>query len=196
MKIRWRAWARRLHRDLGFAFVGLTLVYAISGLAVNHIADWDANFSHSEETRPLPATVVRDSSGRATPDAQAIAQIVAEEWQLGPMRDLFADGDEVELQFDGTRVVIDTHTASARIESRRPRWLIRSANWLHLNRGKRSWTIIADAYAIALLLLSATSVFMLPSRSENRRRSLIFLTLGLAVPVLYVVLSGGPQPGG
>ena len=32
---------RWLHRELGFFAVGLTLVYAISGIAVNHVHHWD-----------------------------------------------------------------------------------------------------------------------------------------------------------
>ena len=40
----WRAFIRGLHRDAGYLAVGLTVVYALSGLAVNHIAQWDSNF--------------------------------------------------------------------------------------------------------------------------------------------------------
>ena len=43
-----RPWLRALHRDLGYLAVGLTLVYAVSGLAVNHLADWDPNFANVE----------------------------------------------------------------------------------------------------------------------------------------------------
>ena len=39
---------RALHRDFGYIAVGLTFIYALSGLAVNHIADWDPNFENYE----------------------------------------------------------------------------------------------------------------------------------------------------
>ena len=32
-----RKWNRIIHRDLGYIAVGLSLVYAISGVVVNHI---------------------------------------------------------------------------------------------------------------------------------------------------------------
>ena len=41
-KLKIRPWVRAIHRDLGYVAVGLTFVYAISGLAVNHVADWDS----------------------------------------------------------------------------------------------------------------------------------------------------------
>ena len=44
MKINWRRWNRVLHRDLGYFFFGITLIYSISGIALNHIADWNPSY--------------------------------------------------------------------------------------------------------------------------------------------------------
>ena len=59
VKKRWRAWLRAIHRDVGYLVVGLTLIYALSGLAINHIQDWDPNFVTYEKSRPSfkPATL-------------------------------------------------------------------------------------------------------------------------------------------
>src|SRR3954468_16598061 len=46
-------WVRALHRDFGFLVIGLTVIYAFSGLAVNHVADWDPNFQSYERTLDL-----------------------------------------------------------------------------------------------------------------------------------------------
>ena len=44
-RIRWRPWLRAIHRDVGYFSVGLTFIYALSGLAVNHIAsDGECNW--------------------------------------------------------------------------------------------------------------------------------------------------------
>ena len=44
---------RALHRDIGYFSVGLTVIYAASGLAVNHIADWGPNFTQVTRTHQL-----------------------------------------------------------------------------------------------------------------------------------------------
>ena len=49
-KLALRPWIRAVHRDLGYLAVGLTLVYALSGLAVNHVSDWDPSFQSYERT--------------------------------------------------------------------------------------------------------------------------------------------------
>ena len=40
-----RKWSRILHRDIGYFFIGTTLIYAISGIALNHMSDWNPNYS-------------------------------------------------------------------------------------------------------------------------------------------------------
>ena len=32
---RWRGWLRAIHRDLGYLAIGLTVIYAVSGLAIS-----------------------------------------------------------------------------------------------------------------------------------------------------------------
>jgi len=62
MPSRWRIrpLIRTLHRDIGYCAVGLTAVYALSGLAVNHVADWEPNFREIHQSYqlapPLPET--------------------------------------------------------------------------------------------------------------------------------------------
>jgi hypothetical protein len=77
-------------------------------------------------------------------------------------------------------------------EGQKPRFFIRVADWLHENRGKRAWTYVADTYAVLLLYLALSGLFMIPGRKGLKGRGAIIALAGAAVPVLYVVLSGGP----
>ena len=77
-------------------------------------------------------------------------------------------------------------------EGQRPRLLLRVANWLHLNRGKKAWTYVADTYAAGLLLLALSGMLMLPGRKGLFGRGGLLVLLGAAIPILYVQLSGGP----
>ena len=40
----WRKLIIATHRDVGYFFAGLTVIYAVSGIAVNHIEDWNPNY--------------------------------------------------------------------------------------------------------------------------------------------------------
>lgn len=183
--MRWRPWLRAFHRDVGYFCVGLTLIYAASGLAVNHIADWDPNYEPFERTVTLAAPLPDD-------DAQASAQVLA---QLGideAPTDVFRYEHELEIILPERELFIDATAGTILDRGQRARPALRIANWLHLNRGKQAWTIIADGYAVFLLFLACSGIFMLPGKKGIRGRGLLFVGLGLAVPALYVVFSGGP----
>jgi hypothetical protein len=181
-----RPWLRAVHRDLGNLAVGLTLVYALSGLAVNHISDWDPNFTSYETTHQL---------GPLTGEDDDIARQVAEKLGLRdkPTDVYRAAADQLEIVFQRRTLHVNPGTGQVIDEGQKPRLLLRAANWLHLNRGKKSWTYAADAYAAALLLLSATGLFMIPGKKGLIGRGGIFVLLGIAIPVAYVQLSGGPE---
>lgn len=181
----WRPLLRALHRDMGYVVVGLTVIYAVSGLAVNHIADWDPNLTHYDASHEL---------GALQGDADAIAANVR--GKLGikdePREVYAAAPDDIEVLFDRRTLHINPMTGHVADEGQKPRFFLRLANWLHLNRGKPAWRYIADAYAAVLLLLSVSGMFMIRGPKGLLGRGAVLVAAGIAIPVLYVTLAGGP----
>jgi hypothetical protein len=184
---RWRGWLRAIHRDIGYLAVGFTLIYALSGIAINHIKDWDPNFHATERTltiAPIPA----DAS-----DAAAV-KLVTDATGTGAPDDVFRAGDEIRLGYsDGTQVTAIGDTGQVTVQARSSRFFLRIANWLHYNRGKKAWTYVADIYAVMLLYLAISGIFMIKGKLGLRWRGTLLIGLGIAVPIAYVVLSGGPN---
>jgi hypothetical protein len=186
IKKRWRAWLRAIHRDFGYLAVGFTIIYAVSGLAINHIADWDPNFtSYTRESTiaPIPADV---------PDADAIARAQAALGVTGP-RSVLRAGDEIHLDWDKRSIVVYGDSGLVVDQGREARFFLRVANWLHYNRGKKAWTYMADVYAVMLLYLAISGLFMIKGKLGLKWRGTMLVSAGFAVPLLYVVLSGGPD---
>src|SRR5262245_28305879 len=100
----WRAWLRAIHRDLGNLALGLALVYALSGLAVNHIADWEPSFTSYQEIRELGGPV-------AGSDDEAAASVLGRLGIAGPARDVYrAAPDDLQIVFDRRTLHVDTAT--------------------------------------------------------------------------------------
>lgn len=185
-RIRWRPWLRALHRDCGYVAVGLTVVYALSGLAVNHIADWDPNFVNYERQFQLEAPVPEDEEAAA---ALALQQAGIDEEPI----DIYGPGDgSVEITLETRTLHLQMDTGRVFEEGQRERFFLRAANWLHLNRGKKAWTWFADGYAVLLLFLATSGLFMLPGKKGLRGRGAILVTAGVAVPVAYLAFVGSP----
>jgi len=181
---RWRPWLRALHRDTGYLAIGLTVIYACSGLAINHIADWDPNFeqiARKHDLGPLPK-----NEAEAT---RAVLQGLGIDEEPDQA---YLTGDRLEIYVGERTLLADLTNGHVNDDYRKPRFFLRVANWLHYNRGKRAWTFIADGFAILLLYLAISGAFMIKGRMGLRRRGAVLIAVGIAVPVLYVTFAGGP----
>lgn len=187
--VRWRPWLRAVHRDVGYVAVGLTFVYALSGLAVNHLTDFkDGDPSFKTYSRTLDV----DPSLRSLSDDTAIADALRSKLEIKETpREVFrASPDELEILFDKRSLHLNLATHTVVDEGQEPRVFLRFANWLHLNRGKKAWTIAADAYAAALLLLATSGVFMIAGKKGLLGRGAILVLVGVLIPVLYIHFAG------
>ena len=179
-----RAWLRAFHRDVGYAAVGLTVVYAMSGLAVNHVADWDPNFTDSSSTRELGTPLPTD-------DEEAKALVLSKLAITEAPREAYREGDEFEVLFEHRTLHVAVATGHVVEEGQKPRFFLRAANWLHLNRGKKAWKYFADAYAVGLLFLAFSGMFMIAGKKGLIGRGAFFVAAGAAVPIVYLILARG-----
>jgi hypothetical protein len=185
-KALWRPWVRAIHRDIGYVAVGLTFVYAMSGLAVNHITDWadgDPSFHTYSEAHEF---------GPLTGDDDAIADAVRGKLAIKdtPREVYRAADDQLDVLFDKRSLHVNPKTGHVVDEGQKPRFLLRAANWLHLNRGKKAWTYVADFYAAGLLVLATSGMFMIAGKKGFLGRGAVLVGLGVLVPVLYVAFAG------
>jgi hypothetical protein len=182
--MKWRKWNNIIHRDLGYLCVGLTVVYAVSGVAVNHIADWNPSFAIESRT-----ISVDDALARAVGAPEGVRSVL-EAVGLPPVfRATFRpDANRVRIFVEDGVVDIDLAAAEATVEVVRARPILREANFLHLNHAKRLWTWLADLYAVALGLLAVTGLFVLKGKKGITGRGAWLAGIGLAVPLLFLWL--------
>jgi hypothetical protein len=183
-RIQWRALLRAVHRDVGYTAVGLTFVYAVSGLAVNHVAAWDPNFVNTTSVHELGGAVPDD-------DEAAKAMVLAKLGIDGAPREVYREGDELEILFEHRTLHVTTATGHVVDEEQKPRFFVRAANWLHLNRGKKAWTWFADSYAVGLLFLATSGLFMIAGKKGLFGRGVFFVAAGIAIPLVYLALVRG-----
>lgn len=183
-RIQWRALLRAVHRDVGYAAVGLTFVYAVSGLAVNHVASWDPNFENTTSTHELGAPLPAD-------DAAARRLVLSRLGITDEPREVYREGDELEVIFEHRTLHVTTATGHVVDEEQKPRFFVRAANFLHLNRGKKAWTWFADSYAVGLLFLATSGMFMIAGKKGLFGRGIFFVAAGVAVPLVYLALVHG-----
>ncbi|MBU0551355.1 PepSY-associated TM helix domain-containing protein [Myxococcota bacterium] len=180
-KLPWRRWNHALHRDLGYLVAALTLIYAISGVAVNHTHQWNPNYRFERQEwrfEPMPLM-----------DKEALTAALIARLELPPPQSAFrATPHQIELFYEGYSVKADTREGRAEMERPRPRPLLSRLNALHLNHPKGAWTWFADAYAVCLAFLAISGLLMARGRRGFMGRGKYFFAAGLAVPIVFMLL--------
>jgi len=82
---------------------------------------------------------------------------------------------------------IDLPTGAVLIEQTRPRPVLFEMNQMHLNAPKRVWTLVADVYAAALIVLAVTGLFVLKGRTGIKGRGAWLTAAGALLPAVYWV---------
>jgi len=180
VSLNWRRWNTLLHRDVGFVCVGLTLLYALSGVAVNHRRDWNPNYTIEKAA----AQVLPMAAGQVmAADVQAILR------QLGENRlqERFfqPDPENVWIFVDGRVVKVHLPSGAVAHERVAKRSFWYPLNALHLNHPQGVWTWVADLYAVALAFLALSGLLML--RRQTLRRGLVLTVAGVVMPLLFIV---------
>ena len=181
--MRWRKLIIATHRDVGYFFAGLTVIYAVSGVAVNHIDDWNPNYVIRTEVMEVgvlpfgaPSELGAEVLGRMqiTEEPNSIVRMSQDELKI------FLEQRTLTVTLPGGRVV-DEHA--------RRRYAFFEVNYLHLNHGKGFWTWFADLYAVGLLILACTGIFIITGKKGLGGRGRRLLIAGLSIPIVYLVLA-------
>ncbi len=180
---RLRKICRWLHREMGFLVVGLTLIYAISGVAVNHVADFNPSYEQTRVHFTITPVELGPTDEVAT---RVIAQLPLTEavknvWRASP--------GQLRVIVDSGAYDVDLATGQVDATLLAPRPLLHDVNFLHLNHGKGLWTWIADAFAVILALLALTGILLVKGRKGLAGRGGVLLAIGLVIPVVYLIIA-------
>lgn len=182
--MRWRRLIIAVHRDVGYFFAGLTVIYAVSGIAVNHIDDWNPSYvirTDDVSLGPLPESGSRQQLAATVLDRMEIDETPESVVRMTP--------DELKIFLDRRTLTVTVPSGEVRDEHARRRYALYELNYLHLNHGKGFWTWFADAYAVGLTLLACTGIFIITGRKGLGGRGRWLLLAGLAIPIVYLALA-------
>ena len=170
-----------IHRDFGYFFAGTTIIYAISGIAVNHVNDWNPNFIIHRQPVEVEAPVERAEVNK--PWVMSILGRLGEQDNYRS-HDFPADG-KLKIYLDDGSVFLNLASGVGEHESVTRRPILYEMNRLHL-APKHAWLIFSDIFAVGLIVITVSGLFVLKGKYGVTGRCLLLVIAGVLVPIGFL----------
>jgi len=177
--MRWHKLNVVLHRDVGYLAFALTLVYGVSGVAVNHRADWNPSIRQTKTSMAITPVLATDRDAIVT---ETLGKLGLTETPRNTFR---PDPQTLRIFYANLTYSVDLPTGKVVIDRTIPRPVLKEFNDLHLNATKGIWTWIADLYALSLILLAITGLFVLKGKNGITGRGAWLTAIGVLLPTVY-----------
>lgn len=170
------------HRDLGYFFSTLIVVYCLSGLALNHIDEWNPDFLIAKKDMVISSSLQPTVIDKAIIDS--LGRMVGE--SKYKVYDVPTKG-QVKVYYDNAsfHVNFDTHKGLYEQVARRP--VFYHSNILHRNSVK-GWKWFADVFAVLLIVLNITGLFILKGKQGITGRGKWLIAAGLLPPIIFFII--------
>jgi hypothetical protein len=175
---------RAFHRDFGYFFAAMTIIYAVSGIALNHRKDWNPNY-----TVEVTSHLVKIPDDIRINEESAVKAILKQIDQDKNYRKYyFPSPKELKVFMNGGgTVAVNLDSGKLLFENLKKRPVLFEFNFLHYNPGK-IWMWFSDFFCIALILLAIGGLFILKGKNGITRRGAWLTIAGIIVPILFLIM--------
>ncbi len=160
----------------------MSIIFAVSGIAVNHIDDWNPNYDITVKTGRLDSSL---SMERPLPITRIARSIGLEDPVTGYVR---SGPDQFTIFLGSNTLEINVSDYAYRYERADERWLLHTFNRLHLNELKNGWVFFSDFFALALLFMAMSGLFMNKGRNGLAGRGWWLALSGIVIPAGFAWL--------
>ena len=175
---------RAVHRDLGYFFTGMIIIYAMSGIALNHRNDWNPNYIITTQTLTIEVPASTKSNEDET--IKYILQQVDEEDNY--RKHYFPSDNEIKIFLNGGgSIVVNLNSGKSFYEKLKKRPLFFEVNFLHYNPGN-AWKWFSDIFSVSLILLGISGLFILKGKNGIQRRGAWLTIAGIIVPLILLFM--------
>jgi len=171
-----------MHRDFGYFFSSLIVIYCLSGIALNHVDDWNPDFIITKDSVSVQKTYTMTE---VTHDVilDFSKQVGETDYKVFD----FPTKNQVKIYYDNASLHLNLSTGKGIYEnvSRRP--VFYEANVIHRNSLK-GWKWAADVFAVMLIAINITGLFILKGKYGLSGRGKWLIAAGAIPPIAAILL--------
>jgi len=174
---------RILHRDFGYFIVGMTIIYALSGIYLNHRHDFNPDYKIfiTEFQVDLPA-----KSGLTENDVKTALNSVDDE--VVYKKHYLNNQGNIKVFIENGEAVIDPATGKGTLQYLQKRPFIFSINKLHRASIGTTWKWVSDTMAVILIFVAVSGLFLLKGKRGFNRWGWWLMVAGIVVPLVFALI--------
>lgn len=182
----WRKWNRWIHRELGYLFFGMSIIYGVSGIALNHFVarHWDPGIVSRSESFNYHSSLTKAEVQKE--DIEEILEITGEKKNYKQY--YFPNEEHLMIYLKGGHIYLTLTTGEIQLTKIRNRRVFKEMNYLHYNKPKRLWTWFSDLYALGLILMAISGLFIVRGKNSITGRGGIMTAIGILIPLAFLVI--------
>jgi len=182
----WRKWNRWLHREMGFLFFGMAIIYGISGIALNHGAarHWTPGIVSRSDTYQYQAPIRKGDVDRGV--IEDLLELTGEAKNYKQY--YFPNDDYLMIYLKGGHINLELSSGYVKVTKVRNRPLFNEVNYLHYNKPKRLWTWFSDLFAFSLILLAVSGLIMVRGKKGITGKNGLLFAAGIVIPLIFLVI--------
>lgn len=181
MKI--RKLLRVLHRDLGYFIVGMTIVYALSGIFLNHRHDFNPDYKILINDFELD---IQNKTNYSEAEVRKIVASVNED--VIYKKHYITNQGYVKVFIANGEFVFDPVTGEGRMQYLQRRSVIFEMNRLHKASIGAAWKWVSDIMAVILLFVAISGLFLLKGKRGLKRWGWWLTIAGFVVPLAFALI--------
>lgn len=171
-----RKWLRILHRDLGYFFVGITIVYGISGIILNH---------KKQGEDPAFKTIAVEENWQNSMTVSMVKEQFTGKFDELKLNKVIPNDTGYQLYIKGGVGHYNTQTGFIWFEVYKKKPIVFFFNKLHYNQ-KNHWTAPADIFAGVLIFFALSGLIMVRGQKGFKGRGKWFALGGILFVLIYI----------
>ena len=181
MKI--RKLLRILHRDFGYFIVGMTIVYALSGIYLNHRHDFNPDYKifitdfRVELPLKLASTSIEVKEALKLVDKEVVYK-----------KHYINNQGQIKVFIENGEAIINPETGKGTMQYLQKRPFIFSINMLHRANLGTLWKWVSDLMAVILIFVAISGLFILKGKRGFNRWGWWFMVAGIVVPLVFALI--------
>jgi len=174
---------RVIHRDFSYFFTGMILIYSVTGILLNHSHELNPYYSINVKT--VKVDIPKDTS---MVNDQLLLEVFKPLGENEVRSYYYPDLSTLKVFLKNGTATVNLTDQTALIENSLRRPILYELNLMHRNQPRAWWTWFSDLFAVALIIITITGLFLIKGKNGITRRGAVLVTAGLLLPILAMFI--------